>query len=136
MTDWTFGRAHPVHFMMLDFACWQKPPGSEDMGWPALSHEQKLVQIVQGRANLFYATEQDFGFSLKAWRDYFIASAERGEDPLSYCLGPWQYVDQAILKVIGDPQRALLEEEARGAQARIEPTPQPWWPGEKERRGR
>lgn len=137
MTDPVFGRALPIHFFMLDLACWHDPdredmePEWEFYGWPEIAHEDKIRQIIQARANLFYWTESDFGFSLREWRAFLLKRGLKGEDDFGYG-HPYAVgvVDAAIVDVINDPMRGGLEAEAARREAEFPLKPQIWWPGE------
>lgn len=135
MTDPVFGRATPVHFIMLNFACWACSPNDDQWArqfWPPLDHAQKIKQIIQGRANLFYLTEQDFGVNLSDWRDFFVSRAAAKEEDFGYGHAyAGHYVDRAIQDMIAQPDRLDLEKEADAAQANIQPEPEYWWPGER-----
>jgi len=123
--------------MMLGFACWQVDDEADDWErgrWPPLSAEEQVRAVIQGRANLFYRTEQDFGFSLRDWRHYLIEQALQKPDPYGYG-HPYAAhgVDRAVVSMINHPGRPALEAQAAAAEGTIEPVPEYWWPGETKR---
>lgn len=129
MTDPVFGRATPVHFMMLELACFVESASTSFTAWPPRTQEEALCAMVQARADLFYLTEQDFGYDLAAWRAFFIGRIEAGEEDFGY---GHRYaasrVDAVVLAAIADPRRRQLEADARAAEAYIEPVERRWWP--------
>ena len=146
MTDPIFGKASSLDFDLLRLACWHVSEPELIDGreiwhdWHELPHDDKIRQIIQVRADLFYQTGEDFGFSLIDWRNFFYKDQISVGDVPDYDrkVGVYPYpptmVEIAILSVINDPSRPALEAEALRREGEFPPQPNIFWPGEADAR--
>jgi len=109
MTLRSFGQIVPIQVGMLMLSGYGRTPedGVRDLVKMA-DDPEILAALVEGRRILKKVTDQDFGYSLRAWHDFLLSDEKEAK---SYTRQTsWRGVERVVLAELQNPDRARLEE--------------------------
>ena len=114
MTIPNWGRVTPSQMFMLMLAGhvmrgFFVQPGTVE------PEKERLKSMAMGRASLRRLTGQDFGYDLKRWNDYLLATKDSGyRHPYA-----WRIVRPAIAKALEDQDRLVVVEKLEQERERL-----------------
>src|SRR5436190_22255826 len=115
MTIRGLGNLFPIHFSMLGLIGWQLSRAGAEV---ASDESERLDLMRDGHAGLVRRTGQDFGYDLRRWREFLLAS-EGDEFGYRSPHGGFDTVDAAVRAAIDDPEFARLAVLAAAGDAAI-----------------